>query len=167
MRNIRYSNGTVAAQVDAQGRITLGDGSGPSIGLIRHNLEVFADEAGAFRIARIDADGRVFNEQHEHIGHTNQSGVVHDRVARPVGLAQEPIDGAVLVLIHEGLLPAGGPSGPAQSDLSSSQSQPRVEPTVMDEVLTLSQDDPLYPGVRRNYRPLTDDELFGMPKTRP
>ncbi|MBC5823372.1 MAG: hypothetical protein GIW99_06245 [Candidatus Eremiobacteraeota bacterium] len=153
MRTIRSGEGAVVAQVDALGRIILGQEPGPPVGLIRGNRELYGDEAGAQRLATLDASGWVNDEERERVGNIDAAGLVRDRDGLVVGKVEEPVDGAVLLMILAGRFTASGGSPRA----------PQAAATLMDEAQEIGEQTS-YPGVRRNYAPLTDDELFGFPR---
>ena len=155
MRFIYRMDGNVAATIDSVGRVTLGQGEGPVVGVIRGETEVFGDEAGAELLGRIDSDRRIFDYRHEFVGSVDASGRVLDMTGRMVGSVHEAIDGAALLLLVGALAPeAVAPPAPPPEALS----------TMMDDVIALADDnEKAGPGIRKNVKPLTDEEVFGKP----
>jgi len=148
-------DGNVAATIDSVGRVTLGNESGAFVGVVRGDTEVYGDEAGGELLGRIDSDRRVFDARHEFVGSVDASGRVLDMMGRLVGKAEEAIDGAALLLLVGSLDPqAIAPASPPAESLS----------TMMDEVLALAdENERAGPGVRKNAKPLTDEDVFGKP----
>ncbi|MDQ2817478.1 MAG: hypothetical protein M3T49_04610, partial [Candidatus Eremiobacteraeota bacterium] len=104
MRRILSTDAAVVAKVDALGKITLGDDPGQPVGLARSTGEVYADEAGAGRVAAVDASGWVTDADYDRVGNIDASGLVRDRAGTIVGKVEEPVDGAVLLMILSGRL---------------------------------------------------------------
>ncbi|HYK53182.1 MAG TPA: hypothetical protein VEV38_06600 [Candidatus Eremiobacteraceae bacterium] len=152
MRNIFGADGNIAARVDSSGRVTLGFEPSATVGLVRSDTDVFAGEAGVEWLGRVDADGRVYDAQHQVVGNIDASGRVLDITARLVGTVELAVDGAALLLLVGSLAP------------DSLRPPPPPEPkrSIMEEAMELASEDH-YPGIRKNYRPLTDDEVFGKP----
>ena len=91
--------------------------------------------------------------RHEFVGSVDVSGRVLDMTGRTVGTASQAVDGAALLLLIGNLAPASiAPPSPP----------PEAASTMMDEVLAIS-DETTSPGVRKNYKPLTDDDVIGKP----
>jgi len=155
VRFVYRMDGNVAATIDSIGRVTLGQGAGAIVGVIRGETEVFGDEAGAELLGRIDSDRRVWDARHEFVGSVDASGRVLDMTGRMVGSAHEAIDGAALLLLVGSLDPqAVAPPPPPPEALS----------TMMDEVIALAdENEKAGPGIRKNVKPLTDEEIFGKP----
>jgi hypothetical protein len=121
--------------------------------LVRSDTDVFAGEAGAEWLGRVDADHRIFNAQYEFVGSMDASGRIFDVTGRIVGTASQPVDAAALLLLVSALAPeALSPQAPP-ADLPA---------TVMDEVTALAEENQ-NPGIRKDYKPLTDDDVFGRP----
>lgn len=152
MRNIFGADGNVAARVDSSGRVSLGRESGAVVGLVRSQIEVFAGEAGVEFLGRIDADGRIYDAQHQIVGSVDASGRVLDVTKRLVGTVELAVDGAALLLLVGSLDPGALRPPPP----------PEPKKSIMEEALELAQQD-TFPGIRKNYRPLTDAEVFGKP----
>ena len=151
MRKVLGQDGATLAQIDAAGRITLGLESGAPIGLVRSNGEVFADEAGGRLIARVTGSGEVSDERYERLGSVDSVGTVRDKTGRVAGKVGEAVDAAVLLLLLERRLPAENlPPQPAPGSA-----------TLMDEALELVKEETRYPGIKRSYKPLTDEEVYG------
>jgi len=155
VRYVYRSDGNVAATIDSVGRVTLGQESGAIVGVIRGDTEVFGDEAGAELLGRIDSDRRVFDAHHEFVGSVDASGRVLDMVGRMVGKADEAIDGAALLLLVAALAPElVAPPAPPPDSLS----------TMMDDVLALADENAAAgPRIRKDAKPLTDEDVFGKP----
>jgi hypothetical protein len=127
MRPVYGESGSVVAVVDSSGAVTLGDGPGPVVGVVRGN-EIFGDEAGSRLLGRVDADGRIIDADYEIIGRVEASLLVADSQSRRVGRVHDPVDGGVLLLLVEAI------------DLAASAAPPVPDegaPTVMDEVLAV------------------------------
>ena len=152
MRNIYGADGNVAARVDSSGRVSLGFEPSATVGLVRSDTDVFAGEAGIEWLGRIDADGHVYDAQHQIVGNVDASGRVLDMTARMVGTVEHAIDGAALLLLVGALSP----------DTLRPPPPPETKRSIMEEAMELAEED-RYPSVRKNYRPLTDDEVFGKP----
>jgi len=152
MRNIYGADGNIAARVDSSGRVSLGFEPSATVGLVRSDIDVFVGEAGVEWLGRIDADGRVFDAQHQVVGNVDASGRVLDVTARLVGTVEVAVDGAALLLLVGALSP--GSLQPPRP--------PEPKRSIMEETMELADED-RYPGIRKNYRPLTDDEVFGKP----
>ena len=152
MRNVYGADGNVAARIDSSGRVSLGIEPGAIVGLVRSDTDVFAGEAGVEFLGRLDSDGHVFDAQHQIVGSIDASGRVLDVTMRLVGTCEIAVDGAALLLLVGSL------------DPDKLRPPPPPEPTrsIMEEALELAQED-TFPGVRKHYRPLTDDEVFGKP----
>jgi hypothetical protein len=157
MRYVHGADGDVVATIDSSGRITLGMEPGAVVGIILSKTEVYADEAGAEWVGRIDPDRHIVNPEYEIVGTVDVSGRVLDPVGRTLGHVEEAVDGAVLILLIGRIRPEviSGPAPPGES-----------EATMMDDVLELA-DEQKTPGVRKNFRPLTDAEVFGTPHKKP
>lgn len=152
MRNIFGADGNIAARVDSSGRVSLGFEPSAIVGLVRSETDVFAGEAGVEWLGRIDADGRVYDAQHQVVGNVDASGRVLDVTARRVGTVELAVDGAALLLLV----------GPLSPDALRPPPPPEPKRSIMEEAMELAAEDH-YPGIRKNYRPLTDDEVFGKP----
>lgn len=152
MRNIFGADGSIAARVDSSGRVSLGFEPSATVGLVRSHTDVFAGEAGVEWLGRVDADGRVYDAQHQVVGNVDASGRVLDVTARLVGTVELAVDGAALLLLVGSLAP----------DALRPPPPPEPKRSIMEEAMELASEDH-YPGIRKNYRPLTDDEVFGKP----
>ena len=153
MRYVYGSDGNVAATIDSAGMVTLGSEAGAIVGVVRSDTDVFSGEAGAEWLGRVDSDRRVFDAQYQFVGSIDVSGRVHDVTGRLVGTAGQAVDGAALLLLVGKLAP----------DLLTPPSPPQsAQSTVMDEVIALAEEE-AGPRVRRNYKPLTDEDVFGRP----
>jgi hypothetical protein len=154
VRYVYGISGNVAATIDSSGTITLGTEPGPTVGCIRAETDVFADEAGAHRLGSIDPDLRIRDAQHQIVGSVDVSGRVSDSTGRTIGKAEFPVDGAVLLLLVAQLVPEAVELPPAP---------PESLTTMMEEALLMAEEHSV-PGVRKNYRKLTDEEVLGKPK---
>lgn len=152
MRNVYGADGNVAARIDSSGRVSLGYEPGAVVGLVRSDTDVFAGEAGVEFLGRVDADGHVYDAQHQIVGSVDGSGRVLDVTARLVGTVELAVDGAALLLLVGQLAP----------DALRPPPPPEPRRSIMEEALELADEDH-FPGIRKNYRPLTDDEVFGKP----
>ena len=153
MRHVYGTDGNVAATIDSAGKVTLGIEPGPAVGLVIADTDVFAGEAGAERLGRVDANGRIFDAHYQFVGSYDASGRVLDVTGRMIGTASQAIDAAALILLAGAFAP----------HLVSPPTPPSTPPTtVMDEVIAISEEDS-GPKVRKNYKPLTDEDIFGKP----
>ena len=153
MRYVYGADGNVAATIDSAGMVTLGSEPGAIVGVVRSDTDVFAGEAGAQWLGRVDSDRRIFDAQYQVVGSIDASGRVRDVTGRIVGTASEAVDGAALLLLAGSLAP----------DLLEPPRPPAAgQATVMDEVRELAGED-AGPRVRKNYKPLTDEDVFGRP----
>lgn len=157
MRYIYGADGNVAGTVNTSGEVTLGLESGPIVGVVRADAEVYGDEAGAELLGKAGEDGRIADSHAQFVGSVDVSGRVLDATGRMVGRAERVVDGAVLLLLIARVNPAAL-EGPAI--------RPESETSIMDEVLELSEENSR-PGVRKKYKPLTDEEVFGTPIKKP
>jgi len=150
MRYVYTVDGNVAATIDSSGRVTLGTELGAIVGLAR-NGDIYADEMGGELLGRIDSDGRITDGTYQFVGSVDENGHILDSGGRLLGKADEPIDGAVLILLVGRLQPdmLAGPSAPTEP-----------ETPIMDDVMELAQEQQV-PGVRKGYRPLTDADIPG------
>ena len=155
MRQVRGADGNIAATIDSSGRVMLGSEPGPIIGLLRSDAHVFEGELGIEDLGRIDADSRVYNAMHEAVGSVDASGRVMDIGQRTVGYVELPGDGAVLLLLVARHAP-----GVLEHEPPADAKSP-----MMDEALSLAEEDRT-PHIRKNYKPLTDDDVFGRPHKR-
>jgi hypothetical protein len=99
------------------------------------------------QVGRVDGEGTVFNMQHEALGKVDAWGRVYDRSSSLVGNVEKPVDAGVLMLVAE----------PVQQ--SSPASTPEEASALMSEALELG-DAERFPKVRKDYKPLTDRDLF-------
>lgn len=134
MRPVYGAGGSIVAVVDSSGAVTLGDGPGPVIGVVRGS-EIFDDEAGARFVGHVDTSGRVFDAFHEIVGFVDASMLVADKNASRVGRVFETVDGGVLLL----LVGAAEREAPRIAPLDDA-----AAPTVMDEVFEAES------GAKRN-----------------
>ena len=156
MRDIKGANGFVVARVDSSGMVTLGPDPGPIAGRVSSNGEVFGDDAGVQLLGRVDGEGNITDTARDVLGKVDAWGRVYDRSGSLVGVVEHPSDAGVLMLIAQPTAPATAPP----SDTSPERS------ALMEEALELGEAQ-RFPRVRRDYKPLTDRELFmeGLPKT--
>jgi hypothetical protein len=153
MRYAYTSDGNVAATIDSSGRVSLGSEPGPVIGLVRGDTDVFGDEAGGEWLGCIDPDGRIVDASRDLVARVDIYGRVIDRIGRVVGKVDKPVDGAVLVLVVGRESPQLlSPPPPAEARGT----------TIMEEALELG-DQHAKPGIRKDYKPLTDADVFGTP----
>lgn len=153
MRKILAADGSVAAIVDAQGRIMLGDDP-RVVAIVRNDADVFDGEAGTHRLGFMDVDGRIFDDHHELAGRIDNDGRIFDFHDRFVGHGDLRVDGAILLLVagryHPEVLEGRVPPAEGQS-------------AMIDEMLEMAERQSTAPAVERNYQPLTDEEVMGKP----
>ncbi len=147
MREIKGANGIVVARVDSSGLVTLGPDAGPISGRVANSGEVFDDDAGVNQVGRVDGEGNVFDMQREILGKVDAWGRVHDRSGALVGSVEKSCDAGVLMLIAQ----------PVHASSTSNVASDRS--ALMDEALELGEAQ-RFPKVRKDYKPLTDRDLF-------
>ena len=151
MRQIYGPNGAVIGTVSSSGTVTSED-SGIPLGLIR-NDECFADAIGAQRLGFVDPDGRVIDNDHAVVGKVDATGTVRDAAGRAWGKVEEPRDAAALLFILK------------REEISGTSMPTIGQTSVTDEFLDqMDSSEEKEPHVKRNYRPLTDDDVYGRPK---
>ncbi|GEM_PF-1430859 len=148
MRDVKGANGFIVARVDSSGNVTLGPEGGPIVGRATNMGEVFDDEAGVHQVGRVDGEGNIINMQHEILGKVDAWGRVHDRSGSLIGSVEKPVDAGVLMLVAEPVHTSGSASPP-----------PEPASALMQEAMELG-DAQRFPTVRKDYKPLTDRELF-------
>jgi hypothetical protein len=153
MRHVYSANGTVVATIDSSGRVTLGADPGATVGLVRADTDVFAGETGVEWLGRVDSDRRVFDARYQFVGSIDVSGRVTDQTGRLVGTASDAVDGAALLLLVATLAP---------DSVAAPASPPQTTSTVMDEVTALAEEQG-GPGIRKSFKPLTDEDVYGKP----
>jgi hypothetical protein len=150
LRYVYGVTGNVAATIDSSGRVTLGTEPGEAIGIVQGDTTVFGDEAGAEKLGSIDPEGHIRDAQYQVVGNVDVIGRVTDMTGRMIGRAEFPIDGAVLLLLVV-------PVNPEAAELAP---PPDAVSTMMEEALSLAEEHAV-PGVRKNYRKLTDEDVYG------
>ncbi len=148
MREIKGANGFVVARVDAEGQVTMGRDAGPISGRVGSKGEIYDDDAGVHQVGYVDGSGAVFDMRHETRGSVDSWGHVFNARGELVGSVTHPADaGVLLLLVDEAAyaLPV-----PGAADTGSS---------LMDEALELAAD-VQRPGIRKDYKPLTDRDVF-------
>ena len=155
MRDIKGANGFVVARVDSSGMVTLGPDPGPIAGRVSSTGEVFGDDAGVELLGRVDGEGNVTNAGRDVLGKVDAWGRVYERSGTLVGVVEHPTDAGVLMLIAQPVSSAATPASNAAPERSA----------LMDEALELGEAQ-RFPKVRKDYKPLTDRELFieGVPR---
>lgn len=156
MRDIKGANGFVVARVDSSGMVTLGPDPGPIVGRVSSTGEIFGDDAGVQLLGRVDGEGNVTDTARDVLGKVDAWGRVYERSGSLVGIVEHPTDAGVLMLIAQ-------PTTVASAQPASSVPE---HSALMEEALELGEAQ-RFPRVRRDYKPLTDRELFmeGLPKT--
>lgn len=147
MRDVKGANGFIVARVDSSGNVTLGPEGGPIVGRATNAGEVFDDEAGVHQVGRVDGEGAVFTMQQELLGKVDAWGRVHDASGTLVGQVEKPVDAGVLMLIAQPVQVSGASAAPGETS------------ALMQEAMELS-DAHRFPTVRKDYKPLTDRDLF-------
>ncbi len=148
MRDVKGANGFIVARVDSSGNVTLGPDAGPIVGRANNTGEIFDDEAGVHQVGRVDGEGNVINMQHEILGKVDAWGRVHDRSGSLAGSVEKAVDAGVLLLVAEPVQPSGSVSSP-----------PEQSSALMQEAMELGEAQ-RYPKARKDYKPLTDRDLF-------
>jgi len=153
MRSVYGIDGNVAATIDSSGHVMVGPDPGPIVGVILSDSEVYSGEAGDELLGRIDSDSNIVDAQYQLVASVDVNGRVRDTLGRPLGQVEQPVDGAVLVLLVGRIAPETISLPVPPSDAGA---------TVMDEVLELA-DASSRPGIKKNYKPLTDADVLGSP----
>lgn len=148
MRDIKGANGFVVARVDSSGMVTLGPDPGPIVGRVLNTGEIFADEAGVQQLGKVDGEGTITDAEREILGKVDAWGHVHDRMGTLVGTVEHPADAGVLMLVAQPTSSQTAPAAPMEE-----------RSALMDEALELGQAQ-RFPRVRKDYKPLTDRDLF-------
>jgi hypothetical protein len=146
MRDVKGANGTIVARVDGAGNVMLGTESGPAIGRVTNGGEIYDDDAGVHQVGRVEAEGTIVTMQYQLIAKVDTWGRVRTPDGDLLGTVEKPCDAGALVFLT-GLVTI--PEAPA----------PKVEDgSLMTEALDLGTEN--FPGVRKDYKPLTDRDLF-------
>jgi hypothetical protein len=146
MRDVKGANGIILARVDGAGNVMLGTEPGPVVGRVNNSGEIYDDDAGVHQVGRVEGDGTIITMEYEPIAKVDAWGRVRALDGELFGTVEKPCDAGALVFLT-GLVMI--PQAPA----------PRVEDTsLMAEALDLG--DQTFPGVRKDYKPLTDRDLF-------
>ncbi len=148
MRDIIGANGEIVARIDSSGYVTLGPDPGPIVGLAASTGEIYDDEAGVHLVGRVSGDGQINNADYQPSGRVDSWGRVFDNIGCQLGKVEKPIDGGVLVFLT---LPPQATTAAPQADLK--------ENALMSEAMELA-DEFNRPRVRKEYKPLTDRDLF-------
>jgi hypothetical protein len=96
----------------------------------------------------VDGEGNVTGAQREVLGKVDAWGRVHDPLGSLVGTVEHPADAGVLMLIAQPVSSASAAPAPAEE-----------RSALMDEALELGEAQ-RFPKVRKDYKPLTDRDLF-------
>jgi hypothetical protein len=147
MRDVKGANGFIVARVDASGNVSLGPEPGPLVGRVGENGEIFDDDAGVHQVGRVDGEGNVMDMRFVPLAKVDSWGRVHTVDGQLLGTVEKSCDAGVLVFLA-GQLPQPQPITPEQEDAS-----------LMNEALDLASEQS-YPKVRKDYKPLTDRDLF-------
>lgn len=150
MRDVKAANGYIVARVDSSGRVTLGPDPGPIAGLVNSAGEIFDDDAGVRMLGRVSGEGIISNTAFEVVGKVDTWGRVYDRFGVLAGSVEKASDAGVLMLL-------ASPT-PTEQSAPATPSENK-ESALMDEALDLAQEYSA-PKVRKNFKPLTDRDLF-------
>jgi hypothetical protein len=147
MRDVKGANGFIVARVDASGNVSLGPEPGPLVGHVGESGEIFDDDAGVHQVGRVDGEGNVMDMRFVPLANVDSWGRVYTVDGQLLGTVEKPCDAGVLVFLA-GQLPQPQPITPEQEGAS-----------LMSEALDLASEQS-YPKVRKDYKPLTDRDLF-------
>lgn len=151
MRDVKSAEGFIVARVDSSGNVSAGPEPGPVVGRVQTSGAVFDDDGGVHQVGRVDGEGAVFDSRHELVGKVDAWGRVYDPFGGLVGTVQSRVDAGVLLLL------AQPPVTKAQEPgLSSS---PAAAGSLMEEATELAEEH-RFPGIRKDYKPLTDRDVF-------
>lgn len=153
MRKVYAPDGSVAAMVDAQGRVTIGPDPGPTVAIVRSGTHLYEGEAGSSHLGHVDANGHIVDERNEVVGRVDSECRIYDRTDSPMCRGSERIDGAILLLVVSKHAPAA---------LERPALGGAVATSVMDEVLDLAERE-RSPGQKPKRAPLTDEDVLGKP----
>lgn len=155
MRDVKSANGYIVARVDASGNVMLGPAAGPTIGRATTTGEIYDDDAGVHLVGRVSGEGIITNADYLPIGKVDPWGRVYDQSGSQLGNVEKQVDAGVLLLLATPpeIVAAGQP----QADTK--------EGALMNEAMEMS-DEYNKPQIRKNYKPLTDRDLFmeNMPR---
>jgi hypothetical protein len=146
MRDVKGANGVIVARVDGAGNVMLGTEAGPVVGRVSNSGEIYDDDAGVHQVGRVAGDGTIAGMQYEPIAKVDSWGRVHALDGELLGTVEKACDAGALVFLT-GLVTIPQTSTPKVEDTS-----------LMAEALDLG--DQTFPGVRKDYKPLTDRDLF-------
>jgi hypothetical protein len=146
MRDVKGANGVIVARVDGAGNVMMGTEAGPVVGRVNNSGEIYDDDAGVHQVGRVEGDGTVVTMQYEPIAKVDSWGRVQAPDGELLGTVEKPCDAGALVFLT-GLVTIPQVAAPKAEDTS-----------LMAEALDLGEQD--FPGVRKDYKPLTDRDLF-------
>lgn len=149
MRDVKSANGFIVARVDSSGNVSLGPDPGPIIGRIGPNGEIYDDDAGVHQVGRVDGQGTISTTEFETVGRVDSWGRVYSTHGDFLGTVEATSDGGVLMFLTQ-------PAITTESQTSSSKDSDAL----MEEALDLANEQRQGPGVRKDYKPLTDRDLF-------
>ena len=149
MRELKGPNGWVVARVDSSGYVTLGNEPGPVVGKATNGGEVYDDDAGANQVGHVDLEGTIYDMRYQELGKVDGWGRVYDTSGMLIGNVEKPVDAGVLMLLV-------APPEPARSGNAADSGQ---SGSLMNDALELA-DDHRFPKVRRNFKPLTESDLY-------
>jgi hypothetical protein len=147
MRDVKGANGFIVARVDAIGNVMLGPDPGPAIGRVAETGEIYDDDAGVHQVGRVDGEGNVVDLQYETVAKADAWGRVHTKTGELLGTVEKMCDAGVLVFL------AGLPKA------SEPAAIPTEDNSLMNEALDLAAEQNT-PKVRKDYKPLTERDLF-------
>jgi len=149
VRDVKAANGFVVARVDASGFVTLGPEPGPTIGRVSTSGEIYDDDAAVHLVGRVSGEGTVIDTEYQTLGKVDAWGHVYDQSGSIVGKVEKPVDAGVLILL----------ATPPEVRAASEPQADTKEGALMSEALDLA-DEYSKPQVRKDYKPLTDRDLF-------
>ena len=153
MRKVYAPDGSVAAMVDAQGRVTIGPHPGPTVAIVRSGTHLYEGEAGSSHLGHVEASGHIVDERNQVVGRVDSECRIYDRTDSPICRGEERIDGAILLLVVSKhaptMLERPAPAGARAT-------------AVIDEVLDLAERE-RSAGQTPKHAPLTDEDVLGKP----
>lgn len=149
MRDVKAANGYIVARVDGSGNVTLGAEAGPTVGRATNGGEIYDDDAGVHLVGRVTGDGSVVSVDHRTLGKVDAWGRVYDLSGSVLGNVEKAVDAGVLLLL----------ATPPEVLAAAEPQADTKEGALMSEALDLA-DEYSKPQIRKDYKPLTDRDLF-------
>ncbi|MDQ6780316.1 MAG: hypothetical protein M3Z37_04070 [Candidatus Eremiobacteraeota bacterium] len=158
MRDVKANNGFIVARVDSSGNVTGDAEAGPIIGRVTAAGDVYDDDAGVHLVGHVNGDGVVSTTNRQILGKVDAWGHVYDLSGSIAGLVETAVDAGVLLLLVT----------PPEVIAAAVPKPDDKGGALMTEMLELAEEYSK-PVVRKDYKPLTDRDLFmeGLPRPKP